>query len=105
MNRTARLRLQAVGLYQARNILDRVADSTGFTERDITGHSRKEPLVSVRHLAMAAIRRATDLSLSGIGLVFDARHHTTVLHGIRQAEKAAETSPEIESLLVDWSAF
>lgn len=94
-----------VDTHQARNIIHRAARESGFSVEDLVGPRRQAPLVWERHLAMAAIRRATGLSLNQIGLIFGGRDHSTVHHGIRRAEAAASWRPEVENLLADWSAF
>lgn len=104
MNRTGRLRLQALGIEDALNLIDRIAIETGWTSDEIKGPSRVANLAWVRHLAMAAVRRASDLSLSQIGAVFGLRHHTSVLHGIRRAEDAAKVDPAVDDLLAEWGS-
>ena len=63
-------------------IIAATAAVTGLTPADLTGPSRKQPLVRARQTAMYLCRELTDLSLPKIGRAFGGRYHTTVMHSI-----------------------
>lgn len=86
-------------LAQASQVLARTAEWSGFDAGDLVGPSRKAPLVWHRHLAIAAIRRSTELSLTQIGAIFGGRDHTTIIHALRRIDGAAKWRPEVEARL------
>ncbi len=61
-------------------ILDATVDQFGFTHEDLTGKSRRRPLVITRQMAMYLTRQLTDLSFPVIAREFGGRDHTTVMH-------------------------
>lgn len=67
-------------------ILREVADRYQIHVNDLIGVSRTRFVTFARMEAYALIRRRTHYSLPQIGLIFDGRDHTTILHGIRHYE-------------------
>ncbi len=57
-----------------------------FSIDDITGQSRRRPLVTARQIGMYVCRELTDLSYPAIADVFGGRDHTTVIHAFRKIE-------------------
>lgn len=66
-------------------ILEVTTQIFGFTREQLTGTSRRKPLVEARQIAMYATRKMTDLSFPEIGRNFD-RDHTTVMHACKKIE-------------------
>jgi chromosomal replication initiator protein len=66
-------------------VLDVVARHYGLRVRDLKGTDRTEPLRTARCLAAYLLRVRCGLSFPQIGRQLD-RHHTTMLHAVRQAE-------------------
>ena len=64
-----------------------VARATGHSVEDLTGQNRFLPVVKVRQHAMLLAHEA-GYSTPQIGRAF-SRDHTTVLHGIRAAQRRA----------------
>jgi hypothetical protein len=62
----------------AEEIIRATADVYSFTVEEVTGKSRRQPLVLCRQVAMYLCRDLTDLSLPKIGRQFGGRDHTTV---------------------------
>ncbi|MDO4630566.1 MAG: DnaA/Hda family protein [Planctomycetia bacterium] len=62
---------------------------------DLRSKSRKTTLVTVRDVVYFMARRYTDATLDEIGTYFDGRDHTTVLHGISQAERLIQNDEEV----------
>ncbi|QQQ19698.1 hypothetical protein JIP62_06315 [Brevundimonas vitis] len=72
----------------ARRVLDAAASQVGLSVDDLTGPSRKLPLVWARARAMLVIRRyRSDLSYKTIGALFGGRDHSTVRHAVAEAQK------------------
>ncbi|MYH00515.1 MAG: chromosomal replication initiator protein DnaA [Acidimicrobiaceae bacterium] len=67
-------------------ILEATAEVFNFTIEQITGGSRRRPLVDARQIAMYVTRNMTDLSYPEIGRAFGNRDHTTVIHAVRKIE-------------------
>ena len=68
------------------SILDATAELFNFSVDQITGGSRRRPLVDARQIAMYVTRNMTDLSYPEIGRAFGNRDHTTVIHAVRKIE-------------------
>lgn len=67
-------------------ILEKVSERYGFSVEEITGKSRRRPLVTARQVAMYVVRELTDMSYPAIGRVFGDRDHTTVMHAVSKVE-------------------
>lgn len=65
-------------------ILEETADMFGFEVDEITGASRRRPLVTARQVAMYVFREVTDLSYPAIAREFGGRDHTTVIHAVEK---------------------
>lgn len=68
-------------------VVSLVAKSNGFRVSELTGNSRKAPLVKARHLAMYLLRNDLELPLMRIGEMFGNRDHTTVMHATDKMER------------------
>jgi chromosomal replication initiator protein len=75
----------------AKAILEATAKMFDFSVEDLTGQSRRRPLVTARQVAMYVFRELTDFSYPMIGREFGGRDHTTVIHAV---EKIAEQMRE-----------
>ncbi len=69
-----------------KGILQATAELFNFSVEQITGGSRRRPLVDARQIAMYVTRNMTDLSYPEIGRAFGNRDHTTVIHAVRKIE-------------------
>lgn len=75
-------------------ILEETASMFGWSIEDLTGSSRRRPLVTARQIGMYVFRELTDYSFPRIAEVFGGRDHTTVMHAVEKikqqmTEKAA----------------
>jgi chromosomal replication initiator protein len=68
----------------ARQILNTASVHFGFTIEELTGPSRRRPLVIARQIAMYLFRELTDYSYPAIGREFGDRDHTTVIHAVEK---------------------
>ena len=75
----------------AKVILNATAAMFGFAIEELTGQSRRRPLVTARQIAMYVFRELTDFSYPMIGREFGGRDHTTVIHAV---EKISEQMKE-----------
>ena len=79
----------------AKTILEATSEVFDFTIEQITGGSRRRPLVDARQIAMYVTRNMTDLSYPEIGRAFGNRDHTTVIHAVRKIEHHMTERKEI----------
>jgi hypothetical protein len=70
------------GRINVRRVLEVAADHFRIPLRDLTSHSRTQPLVRRRQIAMYVARETTGRSLPFIGKKIGGRDHTTILHGV-----------------------
>lgn len=76
-------------------IVGATSEMFNFTVDQITGGSRRRPLVDARQIAMYVTRNMTDLSYPEIGRAFGNRDHTTVIHAVRKIERHMTERKEI----------
>ena len=76
-----------------------VAETLGFTVEDLTSSKRTSELALARQIAMFLSRRHTESSLQQIGLSFNKKDHTTVLHAQKKIEKLLEEQPRIKKIV------
>ncbi|HEU5433980.1 MAG TPA: chromosomal replication initiator protein DnaA [Thermomicrobiales bacterium] len=81
-------------------VLDAVVRHYKAPLRDLLGRARTKDIVLPRQVAMYLLREETGASLVEIGLELGGRDHTTVLHGIRQIERALSTDNALRSDLL-----
>jgi len=79
----------------AEDIIRATAHSYGFGVADVTGKSRRQPLVLCRQVAMYLCRDLTDLSLPKIGGQFGGRDHTTVMHSIDKVTNLLQSDRDV----------
>lgn len=63
---------------------------------DLKSKSRKTTLVTVRDVIYYLSRKITGATLEEIGAYFSGRDHTTILHGLNQAELLIQTDEEVQ---------
>ncbi len=68
----------------AKAIIDATATMFDFSVEELTGQSRRRPLVTARQVAMYVFRELTDFSYPMIGREFGGRDHTTVIHAVEK---------------------
>ncbi len=66
-----------------------------YSPADLKSLSRDSLLVQTRHLAMFLVREELNLPLSKIGRYFGGRHHTSVLHAIKNIQNQQKKNPEL----------
>ncbi len=81
------------------NIQKAVADYYGLQLREMLGKKRTRSLARPRQVAMALAKELTEHSLPEIGMAFDGRDHTTVLHACRQIRTLMESDGKLHE---DW---
>ncbi|HEX2154179.1 MAG TPA: chromosomal replication initiator protein DnaA [Acidimicrobiia bacterium] len=79
----------------AEEIIRATAQAYDFGVDDVTGKSRRQPLVLCRQVAMYLCRDLTDLSLPKIGAQFGGRDHTTVMHSVDKVTTLLQTDRDV----------
>ena len=91
----------AVGARRARTtpggVVNAVVEHYGVTLRELRGRTRTKEVVIPRQVAMYLLREETESSLVEIGQELGGRDHTTVIHGIKQIERALTTDTALRS--------
>ena len=72
-----------------------VAREFNVPVRQLKGDRRGQEYARPRHLAMLLMKHWTTGSFGVIGRFLGGRDHTTVLHGIRKAEKLLTIDPDM----------
>jgi chromosomal replication initiator protein len=81
-------------------VIAAVIQQYGVAQDDLIGKGRRKEIVAPRQVAMYLLREETGASLVDIGNELGGRDHTTVLHGIRQIEKAIGTDTSLRSQIM-----
>jgi chromosomal replication initiator protein len=76
-----------------------VAEEFGLEPAQLYGKDRRGSVSAARHLACAAVRMGTKLSLNEIGAAFGNRDHATVMSAIRRGRCLAETDERLGDIL------
>lgn len=76
-------------------ILEETANMFGWSIEDLTGSSRRRPLVTARQIGMYVFRELTDYSFPRIAEVFGGRDHTTVMHAVEKVKQQMTEKAEI----------
>lgn len=94
----------AIGARRARlspaGVVEAVGKHFGVSTAELAGQGRARKIVLPRQVAMYLLREETGATLLEIGRTLGGRDHTTVMHGIRQVEKAMATDTGLRSQLM-----
>lgn len=74
-----------------------VAENLGFTVEDLKSNKRTSELAFARQVAMYLSRKHTESSLQQIGLAFNKKDHTTVLHAQKKITTLVKEQPRIKT--------
>ncbi len=84
---------------QLSDILQAVSVHFGIRLQELLGRRRTRSISYPRHVAMYLARKLTSLSLEEIGMHFDGRDHSTILHAEQTIESARASDSEIAETL------
>jgi chromosomal replication initiator protein len=79
-------------------IIQIVSEETHIPVKDITGNSRKESVVTARHLSMWACRYFTEYSLQKISEQHGKNNHATVINACQSIKHMMTYNPQIANL-------
>jgi chromosomal replication initiator protein len=82
-------------------LMGRVARHFGLSSHELLGASRRRDVLHPRQIAMYLAREILKLSLPQIGVAFNGRDHTTVLHACRKIATEAKSDRQLARTLRD----
>lgn len=82
-------------------VIGKAATYYDFSTTEVTGKSRKAPLVAARHMAMYLLYTELDVPYEQIGRLFGGRDHTTVMHAVDKIRGRLKTDPAIAKEVAD----
>lgn len=85
----------------AQDIINLASETFAVPIEDLLGTSRKQNLVTIRHITMHAIREYTDLSFPAIGSLFAGKDHTTVMHAVNKITEKVSEDRNINSKVIE----
>ena len=80
-------------------IVKKVSEISSVPEKEIVGKSRKMEIAQARQVSMFLSREILGKSLSGIGIYFGGRDHTTVMHAIKTISEKVDTDDVISNTI------
>lgn len=78
-----------------------VAEYFKLKPENLKEKSRKREIVQARQLAMFFTKELTDASLKSIGMYFEGKDHSTVIHAIRTVKDLYDTSKQFRKYVED----
>ena len=84
---------------QVSDILEVVSNHFSIRLQELLGRKRTRSISFPRHVAMYLSRKLTPLSLEEIGMQFDGRDHSTILHAERNIETECKDNAETAETL------
>lgn len=82
-------------------VISKTAQYYDYKTGELTGKSRKAPLVAARHMAMYLLYTELDVPYEQIGVMFGGRDHTTVMHAVEKIEGKLKSEPEVAKVVAD----
>lgn len=79
-------------------VLEMAVAGFNVTREEMTGPSRRHPLVKYRQITMAAVRDLTKISYPLIGKAFGGRDHTTAMHACAAVRCAPSMKRSLDAL-------
>lgn len=83
------------------HIIAKTAEYFSYKPGEITGASRKAPLVRARHLAAYLLKNELQLPYERIGEALGGRDHTTIMHGVEKMERELLSDPALGKMAAD----
>lgn len=83
------------------SIIAKTAQYFSFKPAEVTGESRKAPLIHARHIAMYLLYRDLQLPYEQVGRVFGGRDHTTVMHAVEKISELLKTDASVAKSIAD----
>lgn len=87
------------------DVLKAVVTVFGVSVADLTGKKRTAKISEARQIAMMLMRELTDAPLSQIGDALGGRQHSTIIAGIKRAQKSCEEETGLRALTTEARAL
>ena len=91
--------------YTVKGIIEAASRVTNVDAKSITGPSRLRHLVRIRQAAYYVARQRTGQSYPQIGLRFNGRNHSTIMHGVKLAEHLMERDGQFALMVIQIDAL
>ena len=82
-------------------VISKTAQYYEYKVNELTGKSRRAPLVKARHTAMYLLYSEFGVPYERVGEMFGGRDHTTVMHAVRKVGGELRTDPAIAKIITD----
>jgi chromosomal replication initiator protein len=82
-------------------VISKTAQYYEYKVGELTGKSRRAPLVKARHTAMYLLYSEFGVPYEQVGRMFGGRDHTTVMHAVRKVSGSLRTDPGIAKIITD----
>lgn len=82
-------------------IISKAAQYFDFKVGELTGGSRRAPLVGARHIAMYLLHLELNLPYVQIGHIMGNRDHTTIMHAVEKITKQLASDPGLAKTITD----
>lgn len=83
------------------SVIAKTAQYFSFKPTELTGDSRKAPLIEARHTAMYLLYKDLNLPYEQVGRLFGGRDHTTIIHAVEKITEKIKTDPAIAKIIAD----
>jgi chromosomal replication initiator protein len=93
------IKIQQQGPISVDLIQDAVASYFGFDVEDLKSSKRTADIALARQVAMYLSRELTESSLQQIGIAFNKKDHTTVLHACRKIEEMMKEDLKMKKIV------
>jgi hypothetical protein len=71
-------------------VVQAIATKFDLTEYELIDHDRRIAITPARQLAIYLVRNLSNMSYPAIGVFFDGRDHTTIIHAVQKVTAAIE---------------
>ena len=76
-----------------------VAEECSFTVEDLRSSKRTSEIALARQIAMYVCRKHTESSLQQIGIAFNKKDHTTVIHAQKKIEQMLDNNQRVKNIV------
>ncbi len=82
-------------------VINKTAQYFAFKPSELTGESRKAPLIAARHTAMYIMYKDLGIPYEQVGRLFGGRDHTTVIHAVEKITEELKLDPGMAKIIAD----
>jgi len=83
------------------SVINKTAQYFSFKPAELTGPSRKAPLIAARHTAMYILYNDLEIPYEQVGRLFGGRDHTTAIHAVEKITERIKKDPAMAKIIAD----